>query len=299
VQLGIDYGAANQGGRPSDQEAEAIVKLAIERGVAAIDTARAYGDSEERLGKILAGDLARRVHIYTKLDPMQALPADADERTVFEAVDASVYRSCAELRLSSLPTLLLHRWSHYRYAGGAIWRRLLALRSQGVIDVLGTSVYSPEEALEALAEPNIGHLQIPFNLLDWRWDAAAFGDHLAKRPDITVHARSIFLQGILISGADSWPLPAHEAEGWIRTLSDLADEFQLSSRAELCLAYAKAHRWITSFLVGVETVDQLRRNLDLIHIRPLEPAQVTRVNTSLTRAPDYLINPSLWPVRRR
>ena len=51
VQLGIEYGAANKTGMPTEEEAIAMIRTAAERGVMSLDTARAYGLSEHRIGK--------------------------------------------------------------------------------------------------------------------------------------------------------------------------------------------------------------------------------------------------------
>ncbi len=68
------------------------------------------------------------------------------------------------------------------------------------------SVSSPLEALSALACPDVVHLQLPFNVLDWRWRKAGFKTCLASRPNVTVHARSTYLQGILASNdVRVWP----------------------------------------------------------------------------------------------
>ncbi len=76
-------------------------------------------------------------------------------------------------------------WAH----GGAIWERLIERLEDGSVLSLGVSVQSPVEALAALACPDVVHLQLPFNLLDWRWLAEGFQTCLAARPNVTVHAR--------------------------------------------------------------------------------------------------------------
>ena len=60
VQLGMNYGIANQDGKPNEEKSFAILRTAIENGAASLDTARAYGDSEDVIGrflKTLNGDL--------------------------------------------------------------------------------------------------------------------------------------------------------------------------------------------------------------------------------------------------
>src|SRR5690349_9168025 len=67
VQLGHAYGIANTTGRPDDAAAARLLAAAAEVGVSHLDTARAYGDSEERIGR-LAADLPLRV--VTKVAPL-------------------------------------------------------------------------------------------------------------------------------------------------------------------------------------------------------------------------------------
>ena len=75
VQLGLSYGATNRTGKPSRDTALRLVRRAANAGVAAFDTARAYGDAEERLGAALAG--RRAVRTITKLDPLNNLSPNA------------------------------------------------------------------------------------------------------------------------------------------------------------------------------------------------------------------------------
>src|ERR1700749_1749613 len=122
VQLGLAYGAANRTGKPSREAALRLVGQAIDGGVSQFDTARAYGDSEDRLGEALADKKA--VRTITKLSPLSALAPDASRDDVRAAVDASIEESLTALRRERLDCLLLHRAEHMRSHGGAIWERL-------------------------------------------------------------------------------------------------------------------------------------------------------------------------------
>ena len=225
AQLGMEYGIVNRAGQPALPLAIAIVRGAIAHGVTALDTARSYGTAENVLGAALAGAWRSRVQVVTKLDPLATLAHDAAAAEVRAAVDDSVRRSREALQAGKLSTLLLHRSSHHHDWGGAVWRRLLELREEGMIDTLGASVYEPGEALELLQDPAIAHLQIPMNVLDWRWRASGtsqtLGQTLARaladRPDVVVHARSALLQGLLVSPAAAWPLsPGFDVEARLR-----------------------------------------------------------------------------------
>ena len=183
------YGIANRTGEPREDEATAIVREAVAHGVTHIDTARAYGRSEGRIGQVLAQGVASGVHVVTKLVPMDEVADDSPAGQVRARVDASVFRSCRELRLHRIPTVLVHRAGDRIRWKGAAWQRLKELRHGGVIGRIGVSAERPSEVVEALADADVGHVQFPFNILDWRWQEAGIVEALARRPE-AVHVRS-------------------------------------------------------------------------------------------------------------
>ena len=294
VQLGLPYGAANKTGKPSRAAAVKLVREAADHGVRQFDTARAYGDSESRLGEALEG---RRVYTVTKLSPLSDLPEDASRDTVRAAVDVSVAESLAALRRDKLDCLLLHRASHMSAYGGAIWKRLLEHLDDGTVRALGVSVQSPQEALAALADPDVRHIQMPFNILDWRWREAGVTGVCNGRRDVTVHARSVFLQGLLAAGDPSiWPrIPGVDAEAVLALVADLAREFHRENGADLCLAYVRAQPCVDGVVIGLETMEQLDLNLRLAVKRPLTAAACAEIEARMPRLPEQLLNPALWP----
>ena len=151
--------------------------------------------------------------------------------------------------------------------------------------------------IEALADPETGHIQVPFNVLDWRWGEAGIAEVCAKRPDVTVHARSCFLQGILCcTSEERWPARFGRdlAKGYVAKLGMLATKLGRKNQADLCLAYSRAQPWITEVLVGAETLEQLEELLELCKTPPLTAEQVEEVNATLPRAPPELLNPGKW-----
>ena len=295
VQLGTNYGIVNRAGKPSKGLAVAMVRHAIAHGVTALDTARSYGESEELLCEALSGAWRSRAEVITKLDPMHGLSADSDSATVRSCVDESVEKSCIALGTRQLGTLLLHRWQHYRCWEGAAWRRLLELRDDGTIETLGISVYEPAEALEALRDPAIQHLQIPLNILDRRWKENDLPRTLADRPDVVVHARSALLQGVLANPAPCWPAACdYDAASFGQEICRLVRRFSRKSAADLCLAYARSQPWVTSVVVGCETMAQLQENLELFRSPKLSEEQCEELERALPFAPEALLNPAKW-----
>lgn len=295
VQLGLPYGIANSSGQPDEQVAAHILAMAADAGVTAIDTARAYGASEERIGRLLPGSAAGQVRIVTKLDPLAGLPEDLDADTVGRVVDASVFRSLQHLRRRRLDALLLHRWSHRSDWSGAIWTRLLELRCDGFVGTLGASVQNPAEAIEALADPELGHLQCPVNILDGRWRAPEFLQAVAARPDVVIHARSMLLQGLLTLPANCWPsIAGVNAQELCAMVDGLVARIGRADRLDLCMAYVLALPWVTSVVVGIESEAQLKSNLLRVQSRPLSSAEVAEVNAVVPMLPETLLNPAAW-----
>jgi spore coat polysaccharide biosynthesis protein SpsF len=138
VQLGLAYGAANRTGKPSHGAALRLVHRAADSGITNFDTARAYGDSEDRLGEALGTRTGIRT--VTKLSPLSELAPDARRDDVRAAVDASITASLGALRRDRLDCLLLHRASHMTAFAGAVWERLIEYLEEGTVLSLGVSV---------------------------------------------------------------------------------------------------------------------------------------------------------------
>jgi aryl-alcohol dehydrogenase-like predicted oxidoreductase len=296
VQLGLAYGAANRSGKPSREAALQLLRRAESAGVGGFDTARSYGDAEDRLGEAFEG---RSVRIITKLSPLSDLKSGAARAEVRASVDRSLGESAAALRRSYLDTVLVHRAAHLTAFEGAVWERLLEHRRAGAIEALGVSVQSPSEADQALRLSGVVHLQLPFNVLDWRWREAGTIDRLRARRDVTVHARSVFLQGILIAAdATCWPdIPGVDAALVLKGLAKIAQDFGRESAADLCLAYARGQDWIDAIVVGQETAAQLESNLRLMARAPLDATDCAALDRRRPQVPLRLLDPSRWPRR--
>jgi aryl-alcohol dehydrogenase-like predicted oxidoreductase len=294
VQLGLSYGAANRTGKPSRGTALRLVRRALDAGVRSIDTARAYGDSEERLGEALSG--RKTVRTITKLSPLTGLAENASRGETRAAVDVSIAQSLAALKRTRIDCLLLHRAQHMVSHDGAIWERLIELLEDGTVLALGVSVQTPDEALAALGCADVRHIQLPFNLMDWRWRDAGVITKIMARAQVTVHARSVFLQGLLANDARVWPhIDGVDARGLTQRVGELAEQYGRESAADLCVAYARGQCWIDGVVVGMETENQLEENLRLFVRPPLSAQDCAAIEQQMPRVPEALLNPACWP----
>ncbi len=297
--LGLPYGAAIRRDLPTDQEAEAILRHARHCGFRAVDTARAYGLSEARIGGHLKiGEGFHRDEIYTKIDPLSGLDAETSPELACELAEESLARSREALNIGKLRRVLLHRASQLDDAAGAVWSYLIRERSAGGIAEIGVSVQDTKEAERALQCPDIDAVQLPCNILDWRFDGLDLSQTLERvSGPVRIEARSIFLQGVLPSGTASvFPdLPmAYDRGIIVNWLQRTADEFSGGAIDALCLRYVASLGWIDAIVVGADSVSQVERQAALAEFKPLSTDAVAAIRASRPVIPEALLNPSLW-----
>lgn len=193
AQFGMPYGSTNQHGQPELDEVRRILSHAsVHAPSMIIDTAPSYGISEQRIGEALASTGGTSFKLVTKTKPGGNIRSDLQE-------------SLRRLGLSELYGLLDHNASHLLGPDGrqAYWD-LLALKREGLVQKIGASVYTGQEIDALLQAFEIDLIQIPLSVLDQRLITSGHL-HKLKNLGIEIHARSIFLQGILL--APIWMLP--------------------------------------------------------------------------------------------
>jgi len=252
AQFGMRYGISNVSGKVGQEDGKAILKYAASAGIDTIDTAMAYGDSEQVLGNI--GVEAFKV--VTKLPEIPSHVTDVDA-WVIGAVEESV----ARLGVESLYGLLLHRPGQlFESRGVEIMSVLRYLKGTGVVKNLGVSVFSPSEldALYTLYDFDI--VQCPFNLVDRRLVESGWLVRL-KAAGVEVHTRSSFLQGLLLMPKkaipikfDAWRLLWDKWHVWLQ-------ENQITP-TDACLSYTLSCLETDRVIVGVDTQDQL---IEIVH----------------------------------
>ena len=78
-----------------------------------------------------------------------------------------------------------------------------------------------------------------------------------------------------------------------RKITQIADESNLSV-ARLAVGYLLSQPGITSIVMGMESVEQLRENLPLMSDAPLPSDLMVRLKTVVGLLPEHLIRPMLW-----
>jgi aryl-alcohol dehydrogenase-like predicted oxidoreductase len=285
VQWGMAYGIANRTGQASQSQVARMLDIARSAGVDTLDTARAYGDAEAVIGRALqAGDGFR---LITKLSPTVCDDLDS----VPAAVRHSLAASHNALTRETLDVVLLHRPEHRTDAGGAAWSALRQARAAGTVGAIGISATSPETALEALDDSEVGVMQVAASLLDRRLDARGFFERAAHR-GVEVHVRSAFLQGVAFMSADALPVCLQAARESLTRIDAWAQARKVS-RATVFLAYVFSLP-VARIVMGCERPEQLTSNLTTVaRARELAP-EVEGLCDALPSLPPSVLDPSQW-----
>jgi aryl-alcohol dehydrogenase-like predicted oxidoreductase len=277
VQFGLEYGVANTKGRVPEETAQEILGLARELGLDTLDTAAAYGTSEEVLGR--TGVDAFKV--ISKVPPgTEHLEKPANW------VKRCIDQSLSNLRCDSLYGLLLHRPLDLLQSNGReLYDALVDIKRQGLAEKIGISVYGPDD-LEKLAAFDFDLVQAPMNILDRRLKNSGWLEKLSKQ-GTEVHIRSAFLQGLLL-------MPAAQRPEYFKPWRSLFTEYdawvavQQLTPLQACLGYLNGHPEINKIVVGVDTPEQLREIVSAA--KTPTPTVPDNIQTSDLN----LINPGLW-----
>jgi len=285
AQFGMRYGIANKIGQPDFLSVQSIVAEVWESGVREFDTAQAYGESERVLGKVLSSlGIAREAKVISKLHP-------AIDHQNSNALNLALQQTLARLGLPNLYGLMLHTEDLLDIWETGLKDTLDKFIEQGLVERIGVSVYSPQKAARALRTNGISLVQLPSNLLDRRFEKAGVF-HEAKSFGKEIYVRSVFLQGLLLMSDSDLPASMRFATTVAERLINFADDTGFSLK-QLALGYVRSAYPEQKVLLGCETLEQVRENLE-IWSKETPRDIVDRVRREFQDIPEKILNPSLW-----
>lgn len=289
VQLGTPYGINNHTGKPSREQAFAILDRALELGVNSLDTSSDYGDSEEIIGQWLCLRSPQNPPlVVTKISRFDHSSLPALRASVRKKAEASMRR----LKLDCLPLLMLHSFDDYAQNPEGVRIVFEELRRDGKIERWGVSAYSHHD-YKLLAASGADAVQIPVNLFDWGRIRDGGLAALAGA-DMTVFARSVFLQGLIFQRPEELDRRMRFAEPVLRRFHELCAEFGMEP-AVLALSFALSLPGVGCAVLGCERVEQVEQNAALIErAAPLTPAQMQTLMEAFQNMDRHVINPSTW-----
>ena len=286
VQFGLDYGFTK---RKTQNEVNDILNTAVNNKVNLIDTAREYGDSEEKIGNFMR-EYDNDFVIATKLnliEDVESCDYESFRNNIFQSVDESLNN----LNIDKIPILQLHQVDNTLYSNNDFWSCIEELKKEKLIIKFGVSIYGVNEG-EFLLDNHgnlIDYLQIPYNIFDRRFDSI-FNKIQINNVDLIT--RSTFLKGIIPCSMEDVPDELNEIKPYKSKLELLSDKLNIPVD-ELALIFVYYNKNISSTILGVNSSMELENNVNC----------VTKFNESILDSIDFddfkisnqkLIDPREW-----
>lgn len=279
AQFGSGYGVTNLRGRIPDSVVQSMLRSAVSGGIRAFDTAADYDDAQSRLGRFLPPGVPVRVVSKFRLSEDGSAPT-------FHSV---IGQNLQALNASSLYGLLLHRVSDLDDPRmPAVLELLAEAQSRGVVECVGVSIYDEVDLDRAISRwPNLNLIQIPASIADQR---LLDNPVLQERHEsgTVVHARSAFLQGLLLAEPSQLEGQFARLAPTLASLDAVAQAAKTTPSA-VALAFLRHHHVVDAVIVGVTSGGELEALLsDWSAAVGLAPEPLD--------APEDLLDPRKWQV---
>ncbi len=246
VQFGMPYGINNSTGKPSAASVSEILNLAWSNNVRELDCADAYGDSQKSIGDHIK-ETGQQFRINTKFRIDAKHPIECQLKDTLNS-----------LGLSEVNVYFFHRFQE-TIAHPKALDELNTLKASGRIRKAGVSIYTNEEFKACIYNDAVDVIQLPFNLLD---NHSKRGDliQLAKQHSKTLQVRSVFLQGLFFKERSSWPSYLEPLSGYVEQLRSISNRYNMDMH-DLALNYALSNPSIDNVIIGVDSAEQLQKNI--------------------------------------
>lgn len=279
AQLGLNYGINNKNGTPTEQEAFAILDFAYNSGITTLDTAKAYGSALNTIGN------------YHKVRPHKF-----NLISKFHTFQSPLYTvSTSDMLLagvSQFECFLYHSFDDFEHANKTTIDILKKMKSESIIKHIGVSIYSNVQFKKAIDCEYINVIQFPYNLLDNNYQRGMLINE-AKKANKKIHARSVFLQGLLFKDRNTLPIQLKPLLPYLLRLDKLcADNNQ--NLKQLALAYALYNKHIDNVIIGVDNLVQLMINFKHIQNLSKIPENVLTCIESIHVLEQELLYPFNW-----
>jgi len=280
VQFGMDYGINSISGQVLPAEIKDILNYAYRQNIDLLDTAPAYGNSEQVLGKYNSHEFK----IVTKTRHFDCLEIGNREA---QLLDSDFSQSLTDLKKDRVYGVLFHNANDLlKHGSDKLFNRLNDFKQAGKIKKIGVSIYNHEQLQSIIDNFDIDLVQLPFNILDRRLvDSGIF--RMLQDRDVEIHARSVFLQGLLLMTEQSRPGKFKRWGTLWKVWHEWLNDNQITA-LEATIRHAISIPEISKVLVGVDTVDQLKE------IVLASPGILPDIPPEMFTNDADLLNPSNW-----
>ena len=236
-------------------EIRKLFNIASKNNIKTIDTSPVYNKSEKIIGLLNKN----RFRIISKVPKK---PENIKKKNIKKWLKRSVILSLKNLKVKKFECLLLHDANSLLSKDGEeIYKSMSDMKISEFTKTIGISIYDFNILDKILKKFKFDLIQVPLNIFDQRLIDTGWLKKLKKKR-IEVHARSVFLQGILLLKRNKLPKKLKKLnKHWI-TWENWLKKNQLNP-LQACLSFILNQRKLDGIVVGCDNKDQLNQILKL------------------------------------
>jgi len=279
VQFGLEYGINNITGKPNHDEVNSIFDYAYSSNVTLLDSAEAYGNAHELIGKYHKNS-CNKFEVITKYSKARCdLPNSIVERISY---------NLEVLNITSIYCYMFHNYDDYINYFDSFKLELLELKGKGIIKKIGVSLHYNHHIEDVLRNNDIDLIQVPYNLFDnLSKREKVFAK--AKQNGVEIHTRSVFLQGLFFKDVNT---VNGKLDPLKKYLIELKEHVGTGEIHGLALNYVCSNANIDGILLGVDAISQLQNNLSSLNDNRWDSI-MGRIDAICVEE-ESLLNPSNW-----
>ncbi len=289
VQFGLDYGLRGQQ-KPALEDSLRILDYAVHNGIEAIDTAAAYGNAEEIVGKFLERKTIQRERLFISSKVRPNTLDDIKPQEYAAVISRLLDETLARLHTDYLDGYLFHS-SRYAF-NDEMMEALCRLKQTGKIKRCGVSVYYPEEAKKCLQSSFVDFIQLPFSIFDQRMANEGVLGLASRCKTVLVHSRSVFVQGLALMGENEVPPFLFKAKPILCKMDKLCAQYGVS-KIKFSLQFVKQFSAISHLVFGVDNLEQLKDNIKFFE-EPFPREILQQAAKEFENIEADIVMPSLW-----
>lgn len=260
----------------SNKQIDEILKTCLNNNIKYLDTASNYKNSEKKIGEKIKKN-KNFFKIITKFSYENNYNIEQEYLN-------------SKRRLKENPwSILLHKADDYIY-NNKYRDNLFLLKKNKKIKKVGVSVYTEDEINKILKIKKPDIIQLPINILDQKLLKNGLLKKI-KNKKIEIHARSIFLRGLLFYKSKQLQTFFPELSEEFNYLNKIAIDLNLNI-AQLSLLWVSKIVEIDKIIIGVTSSYELKQNLNVLkkNLNKNYFEKIKKININN----DNITNPSKW-----
>ena len=230
-----------------------LLNFCQNNGIYDFDTSILYGNSI----RILSDHLKGNVNIYTKLKIIESNNIEMILNSIKKELDIKI----KILKNKKIRGLLFHNPQDFiKFNKKEITTIFKTITDVYKIDKYGFSFYDVIHFRDLYEKFEFNLIQIPYNILDKSFFETDMFD--LSSMNIEIHARSVFLQGLLVSNLDN--LKDLKLSKFIKDVREDLKNKKINI-IDACIGFVKQNNSINKIVFGVENINQLKEVHESFH----------------------------------